>query len=273
MSLPCQSSALPTASTAAWASRLQRWGAAREPTTTAPSRWSTASCPPRTSSTTSAPTALTASRSRLDPCRRCPDTSPSSPAWSTPTRPSPSWARAAGRGSTPPAGGRWGPLTAPVQTCRRAAAGDTQTFPPARLPGWTRWTTDSFDSERENGKSASGTVACGKDSYAVPMEVPKKGGKKGHSLKSTWSSSGCSPVVKFYLLFKFCQMRFLFSHHYKLFFSFLFIFSDIDSKYLHINHLNFSIPPLYSHWLCVQVQKLVQCSDSLNVWLLPNVYI
>lgn len=155
MSRPCQSSASPTASTAAWASPLQPWGAGRGPTTTAPSRWSTASCPRRTSSTTSAPTAPTACRSRRAPCRRCPDTSPSSQAWSTPTRPSPSWARAAGRGSTPPPGAPWGPPTAPARTCRRAAAGGTRTFPPARPPGWTRWTMDSFDLDRwENMESA-----------------------------------------------------------------------------------------------------------------------
>lgn len=245
MSHPCRSSALPTASTAAWASPLQLWVVARGPTTTAPSRWSTASYPRRTSSTTSAPTAHTASRNRPEPCRRCPDTSPSSPAWSTPTRPSPSWARAAGRGSTPPAGAPWGPPTDPVQTCRREAAGDTQTFPLARPPGWTRWTTDSFDWAEWSGRLWKGLVCCSHGGY-------KKGGKKRHSLKSTWSSSGCPPVVIFYLIFKFCQTCFLLSHHYKLFF-FSFLIYFFRHRFWVFTHQSFGFrrpSPLFSLAVC-----------------------
>lgn len=135
MNHPCQSLASPTASTAAWVSPLQPWGAAKGATTTAPSPWSTASSRLKTSSTTSAPTAPTAFLSRRAHFRRYPGTSLSSPAWSTPTPAFLSWPRAAGPGSTLLWGSPWGPPMAPARTSPLAAAEDTQTFQPALLPG------------------------------------------------------------------------------------------------------------------------------------------
>lgn len=130
MNHPCQSSAIPMASTAASVSPLQPWGAAKEATTIAPSPWSTVSCPLKTSSMTSAPTARTVSLSHQGHFRHCPDISLSSPAWSTLTLAFPSWPRAAGLGSTLQWGSPWHQPTAQAQTSPQEAAEDTQTFQP-----------------------------------------------------------------------------------------------------------------------------------------------
>lgn len=137
---PCRSSVTPMASTAAWASRLQPWGAA-----TAPSPWSMESSPLRTSTVTSAPAAPTAYPSPQSRFRPCPGTSPPSPAWSTLTPACPSWPKAGPRGWTQAWEECWGALTAPARICPLAAVGATQTSQRVQLPGWMKWTTDSFD--------------------------------------------------------------------------------------------------------------------------------
>lgn len=167
MSHPCQSLASLTASTAAWVSPLQPWGAAKEAPTTAPSPWNTASSLLKTSSMTSAPTAPTASLNHRGHFRQYPDTSLLSPAWSIPTLPFLSWPRAVVPGSTRLWGPPWGPPTAPARTSPQAAAADTQTFLPVRPPGWMKWTTVSFDLSKARSRTCVGLVTqdscCVKD--------------------------------------------------------------------------------------------------------------
>lgn len=132
MNHQCQSLATLTAFTAAWASPLQLWEAAKRATL---SPLSTASSPLKTSSTTCAPTAPTAFLSHRGHFRHYQDTSLSSPTWSTLILPYLSWPKAAVLGSTLLWGFPWGQLTAPVQTSLPAAAADTQIFQPVLPPG------------------------------------------------------------------------------------------------------------------------------------------
>lgn len=132
MNHQCQSLATLTAFTAAWASPLQLWEAAKRATL---SPLSTASSLLKTSSTTCAPTAPTAFLSHRGHFRHYQDTSLSSPTWSTLILPYLSWPKAAVLGSTLLWGFPWGQLTAPAQTSLPAAAVDTQIFQPVLPPG------------------------------------------------------------------------------------------------------------------------------------------
>ncbi len=144
MSRPCRSWVTPMAFTAVWVKALRLWVVRVE--VIRPSRWSIVpSSPHRSNTTTSRPAVPTASHSLQAHYRPFPDTSPSSPAWSTQSLAYPWWVTAEAR--TWLRGFAWWPEdTGRALICLREAAVGTRTSLRAQHPGWMKWIMPNSDS-------------------------------------------------------------------------------------------------------------------------------